>query len=70
MTAEESRKLKLGARVYWRGDAKDGGRITERSWDAVAIAWDNGQIARVHYNDMSEVQLKPTKHLTEDDRKD
>jgi hypothetical protein len=48
MTAEESRKLKTGARVYWQGNAKDAGRITETSWDAVAIAWDNGQMARVN----------------------
>ncbi len=35
MTAAESKGLKKGSRVYWRGDATDGGRITEISWDAV-----------------------------------
>ena len=43
MTAAESKALKKGSRVYWRGDAADGGSITEMSWDAVTIAWDNGQ---------------------------
>jgi hypothetical protein len=45
MTAAESKDLKKGSRVYWRGDATDGGRITEVSWDAVTIAWNNGQDA-------------------------
>ena len=63
MTASESKGLKKGSHVYWRGDATDGGSITEISWDAVTIAWDNGQVARVHYGDMREIQqtsAKPT----------
>jgi hypothetical protein len=35
VTATESKDLKKGARVYWRGDAADSGTITEKSWDAV-----------------------------------
>jgi len=31
-----------GARVYRRSDAADSGTITEKSWDAVTITWDNG----------------------------
>ena len=49
MTRAESKGLIRGARVYWRGDAADGGIITETRWDAVAIAWDNGQVVRVHH---------------------
>ena len=45
MNAAESKGLKKGNRVYWRGDAADSGIITEMSWDAVMIAWDNGQVA-------------------------
>jgi hypothetical protein len=63
MTAAESKGLKRGNRVYWRGDATDGGRVTELSWDAVTIAWDNGQVATVHHGDMREIQravAKPT----------
>ena len=70
MTSEQSKNLKIGDRIYWRGDPKDGGRITDKSWDVVAIAWDNGQTARMHFNDMSEVQLEPNKHTTRDERKD
>jgi hypothetical protein len=63
MKAAESKGLKKGNRVYWRGDANDGGIITEMSWDAVTIAWDNGHVATVHHGDMREIQrarAKPT----------
>lgn len=59
MNAAESKGLKKGGRVYWRGDATDGGIITEMSWDAVTIAWDNGQVASVHHGDMREIQRAP-----------
>jgi hypothetical protein len=49
MTVTESKGLRKGSRVYWRGDATDSGHITEISWDAVTIAWDNGQVAIVHH---------------------
>jgi hypothetical protein len=59
MTADESKALKKGTRVYWQGAAADSGIITETSWDAVTIAWSNGQVARVHHGDMREIQQKP-----------
>ena len=59
MTSSESRDLKKGSRVCWRGNANDAGRITETSWDAVSVAWDNGQVARVHHGDMREIQRVP-----------
>ena len=31
MTVDESKALKKGTRVYWRGDAADSGIITETS---------------------------------------
>ena len=61
MTVNESKSLKKGSRVYWRGDAADSGIVTETSWDAVSIAWNNGQVARVHHGDMREIQQTPTK---------
>ena len=61
MTAAESKSLKEGSRVYWQGDATDGGVVTKMSWDAVAIAWDNGQVAKVHHGDMREIQRAPAK---------
>ena len=59
MTVTESKALTKGTRVCWRGDAADGGVITETSWDAVTIAWENGQTARVHHRDMREIQRTP-----------
>ena len=64
MTIHESKGLKKGARVYWRGDSTDSGIITETSWDAVTIAWNNGQVASVHHGDMREIQQVPTKGRT------
>jgi hypothetical protein len=64
MTAAESKGLKKGSRVYWRGDAADGGSITEISWDAATIAWDNGPVARVHHGDMREIQRAPVSPAT------
>jgi hypothetical protein len=64
MTVKESKDLKKGARVFWRGDAADSGIVTETSWDAVTIAWDNGQVASVHHGDMRDVQRAATKSHT------
>jgi len=64
VTVTESKDLKKGNRVYWQGNAADYGIITETSWDAVTIAWDNGKMATVHHGDMREIQRKPTKPYT------
>jgi hypothetical protein len=61
MTVDESKGLKTGARVYWRGDPADSGVVTETSWSAVTIAWNNGQLASVHHGDMREIHREPTK---------
>jgi hypothetical protein len=58
MKVTESKDLKKGTRVYWRGDAADSGIITETSWNAVTIAWNNGKVASVHHGDMGEIQLE------------
>ena len=60
MTVNESKALKKGACVYWRGDAADSGIVTEKSWDAVTIAWNNGRLARIFHGDMREIQRTPT----------
>ena len=60
MKVTESKNLKKSTRVYWRGDAADSGIITETSWDAVTIAWNNGKVASVHHGDMREIQRAPT----------
>jgi hypothetical protein len=56
MTTTESRDLKKGNRVCWQGNDTDCGKITETSWNAVTIAWDNGQVSSVHHGDMREIQ--------------
>jgi len=61
MTVAESKGLKRGDRVYWRGYATDCGSITQLSWDAVTIAWDNGQVATIHHGDMREIERAPAK---------
>ncbi len=58
MTANESKALSRGARVYWQGDSADSGTITETSWNAVTIAWKNGHTATVHHGDMREIKLR------------
>jgi hypothetical protein len=56
VTAAESKNLQKGTRVCWRDDSSDGGVITQTSWDAVTIAWDNHHVAIVHHGDMREIQ--------------
>ena len=64
MTVDESKVLNKGTCVYWRGYAADSGIVTETSWDAVTIAWNNGQVGRVYHGDMREIQRAPTKPHT------
>jgi hypothetical protein len=61
MTVDESKGLKTGTRVYWRGNPADSGVITKTSWNAVTIAWDNGHVASVHHGDMREIHRGSTK---------
>jgi hypothetical protein len=61
MTVNESKGLKKSNRVCWRGDAADSGTISGTSWDAVTIAWDNGQVATVHRGDMREIHSTSAK---------
>ena len=64
MTPTESKDLKKGTRVYWQCDPADCGIITEKSWDAVTITWNNGHVAIVHHGDMREIRRAPTKLIT------
>jgi hypothetical protein len=59
MNVAESKDLKKGVRVYWHGHAADSGTITEKSWDAVTITWNNGHVAVVHHGDMREILRAP-----------
>jgi hypothetical protein len=61
MDAVESRSLTKGTRVCWQGNAADSGTVTGTTWDAVTIAWDNGQVATVHHGDMREIRRTSAK---------
>ena len=65
MNATESKGLKKGDRVYWKGDAADSGVVAEKSWDAVTITWDNGHVAVVHHGDMREIMRTPPPATTQ-----
>ena len=40
--------------------------LSETSWDAVTIAWNNGQVASVHHGDMSEISAGADKAASRD----
>jgi len=60
MTVNESKALKKGTSVYWRGDTTLSGIITETSSDEVTISWNNGQMDTVRHAYMREIQQTPT----------
>jgi hypothetical protein len=64
MKVNESKGLTKGTRVYWRGDSADSGIITDISWDAVTITWNNGQVTSVHHGDVHDIHRVATKTPT------
>jgi hypothetical protein len=60
-TATQSKNLRTGIRVCWLGNVNDSGQITETSWDAVTIAWDNQHVAVVTHRDMRDVHWQAVK---------
>ena len=55
MTGDESRKLKVGDRVRWKGDATNQGTVRGTSWSGVTIDWDDGDSTSVSHNDTAQV---------------
>ena len=55
MTGEESRKLVVGDRVCWNGDATNQGTVKGKSWSGATIDWDDGDATSVNHNDMAQV---------------
>jgi hypothetical protein len=55
MTGDESRKLKVGDRICWKGDATNQGTIRGTSWSGVTIDWDDGDSTSVSHNDTAQV---------------
>ena len=57
MTGDQSRGLRVGARVYWGEDNNDRGTVTEKNWSGVTLKWDNRDNQSVSHNDMKMVFL-------------
>ncbi|MGM5033863.1 hypothetical protein [Tardiphaga sp. 803_E3_N1_3] len=57
MTGDQSRKLKIGARVHWQNDKADAGTVTENTWSGVVIKWDNRGPQTIMHNDMVDVSF-------------
>jgi hypothetical protein len=60
MTGDQSRKLKVGDRVYWRG-LTDQGTVSAVDWTGVTIIWDSGDSTTLFHNDMAQVEWVPMK---------
>jgi hypothetical protein len=59
MTGDESRKLKIGERVWWKDDAMNQGTVRAISWSDVTIEWDDGDETSAGHNDMAQVGRVP-----------
>jgi hypothetical protein len=57
MTGDQSRGLKIGARVCWGEDKDDQCTITEKNWSGVTLEWDSRDSQSVSHNDMKMVSL-------------
>jgi hypothetical protein len=60
MTGDESRKLEIGDRVYWR-DLRDQGTVSAIDWTGVTITWDSEDSTTLFHNDMAQVERAPMK---------
>jgi hypothetical protein len=57
MTADQSRKLKVGALVCFNGDKMDRGTVTENNARHVKIKWDDRHTSFTGHHDMQRVEL-------------
>ncbi|MDB5579417.1 MAG: hypothetical protein JWR80_4593 [Bradyrhizobium sp.] len=57
MTREESKALKVGARVFWNDDKNDAGTVVRTDWSCVTIKWDNRGGHDILHNDMAGVTV-------------
>ena len=57
MTGSQSRLLKVGTRICWRGDKNDQGTVTEKSWSGVTLKWDSRSHQSILHNDMDAVSI-------------
>jgi hypothetical protein len=59
MTGDQSRLLKVSARVRWADSVTDLGTVAANAWGGVVIKWDDGRTSSIHHNDMAQVQSAP-----------
>ena len=57
MTPEQSKKLKIGAQVYFDGDQADRGKVTAIEARYITIKWDDGHQSFSGHNEMKRVEL-------------
>jgi|SRR6267378_6649192 len=63
MTSEQSRQLKVGARVYFGGDQADRGTVTANQARYVTIKWDDGHESFTGHNEMQRVEIAQGRKL-------
>jgi hypothetical protein len=61
MTSEQSKQLKVGARVCFNGDKSDSGTVTASHARYVTIKWDDGHESFTGHNEMKRVELVLTR---------
>ncbi len=61
MTGDQSRQLKVGARVCWQNDPADQGTVIEKNWSGVTIKWNSRGLQVILHNDMARVERVPRK---------
>ncbi len=61
MTGEQSRQLKVGARVCWNANKNDKGTVTAINTIYVTIKWDDGHQSSSGHNDMKRVERVVTR---------
>jgi hypothetical protein len=57
MTSEQSKLLKVGARVCFNGDPADSGNVTSIEARYVTIKWNDGHESLSGHNEMKRVEL-------------
>jgi hypothetical protein len=57
VTSEQSKKLKIGSRVYWMSDRNDAGTVLGKDWSSVVIKWDSRGAQSIMHNDMTKVSI-------------
>jgi hypothetical protein len=61
MTREQSKQLKVGARVCFNGERADGGTVTATQSRYVTIKWEDGHESFSGHSEMKRVELLAAK---------